>query len=113
MGGEPTPRTLIYHELMCFSHLFLCTSRRRALPRAHAPGALAPARSRSRHRLPWLAGPEPLAKRGKKGKPSEQAEQKWGIHPLKACHSHYVHPFLSSRYFFICVVFFVLLPPPS
>lgn len=33
--GEPSPRTLISHELMCFSHLFLCTSPSCALPRAH------------------------------------------------------------------------------
>lgn len=43
--GGASPRTLIYHELMCFSHLFLCTAPGCALPRAHTRRA--PVRSRS------------------------------------------------------------------
>ncbi|XP_057258603.1 SRC kinase signaling inhibitor 1 isoform X12 [Pezoporus wallicus] len=51
---------------MCFSHLFLCTSR---AARSHAhPSALAPARSRSCLRLPCSPGPEPLSRRERKGK---------------------------------------------
>lgn len=79
-----------------------------------APTRTHPARSRSlalRLRLPCVAGPEPAAD-GKERSEGANGGAGWGIHPLKACHSHYVHPFLSSRYFFfICVVFFP--PPPS
>lgn len=79
-----------------------------------APTRTHPARSRSlalRLRLPCVAGPEPAAD-GKERPEGASGGAGWGIHPLKACHSHYVHPFLSSRYFvFIRVVFFP--PPPS
>lgn len=126
----------IHHELMCFSLFFFspfCTSRSRALPRAagRAPGALSPRPlPAAAAPVPCSAGPEtPSAgekedqekkkktqKRGKTTKiknRSSLGEQKWGIHPPKACHSHYVHPFLSSRYFFYLCGFFASLFPPS
>lgn len=80
-----------------------------------APTRTHPARSRSlalRLRLPCVAGPEPAAD-GKERSEGANGGAGWGIHPLKACHSHYVHPFLSSRYFFLFVWFFFLLLPPT